>query len=112
MTRAAAAVLSGLVLTTPAHADDIADTWTYTCDRGAIVIATYVDAPDNPLVVLALEGRQVALPVEGAYTEDAARYAAAPDAPSYVWATASLDARLSWRDGGQETLLMTCKTRL
>jgi membrane-bound inhibitor of C-type lysozyme len=91
-----------------AQAQLVPDSWAYVCDRGALVLATYVEAGPAGLVVLALEGNQVALPTDGPYTDEGARFAGPADAPGYVWVTAGLAATLYWREAGQETRLLGC----
>jgi membrane-bound inhibitor of C-type lysozyme len=108
------AALAALLTLIPGivRADIVADTLTYTCDAGEIVFATYLESGESYMVVLALAGQQVALPIDGPFLEAASRFADAPGGSPYVWQMNDLSATLSLRSEADESLLMTCKTRI
>jgi membrane-bound inhibitor of C-type lysozyme len=80
---------------------------TYTCDRGVKVPATYVNGPDQSLVVLNVDGSQITLVSEPAAS--GVRYGWPSDGSNYVWWTKGDEATLSWKTPDGETPLLTCK---
>ncbi len=81
----------------------------YTCDRGVEVPATYVNGPDQSLVILHVEGSQITLVGEPAAS--GARYGWPSDGSNYVWWTKSDEATLYWKTPEGEAPLLTCKTQ-
>lgn len=79
----------------------------YACDRDVEVPATYVNGPDQSLVVIHVEGRQITLVNEPAAS--GARYGWPSDGANYVWWTKGDEAMLYWKTPEGETTLMTCK---
>ncbi len=94
-----------LLLPTAAAAQEFT-TQTYRCDRGVEVPTTYVNGPDQSLVVLNVEGRQITLVNEPAAS--GARYAWPSDGSNYVWWTKGNAATLFWTSPEGETPLLTC----
>lgn len=88
-----------------AAAQDFA-TYSYVCDRGVVVPATYVNGPDLSLVVIQVEGRQITLANEPAGS--GARYGWPSDGSGYVWWTKGDAATLYWKTPEAETPLLTC----
>lgn len=84
-------------------------TQTYSCDRGVEVPATYVNGPDQSLVVIHVEGRQITLVGETAAS--GARYGWPSDGANYVWWTKGDEATLFWKTPDAETPLLTCKAQ-
>lgn len=82
----------------------------YTCDRGVEVPATFVAGPEDALVVLHIEGRQILLYQEIAAS--GARYAWPSDGAGYVLWSKGDAATIYWREGGTETALLECTTKL
>lgn len=99
---------AGLVALVPAVAlaQDFS-TATYSCDRGVEVPATYVNGPDQSLVVINVEGRQITLLTEPAAS--GARYGWPSDGSGYVWWTKGEEATLYWKTPEGEAQLLTCK---
>ncbi len=92
-----------------AHAEMTADTTRYTCERGVEIPVTYVNADEESVAVLNVEGGQITLWVE--QSASGARYGWPSDGSSYVWWTKGDTATLAWKDGesGEEvTLLAEC----
>ncbi len=79
----------------------------YACDRGVEVPATFVTGPEDALVVLQIEGRQILLYQEVAAS--GARYAWPSDGASYVLWSKGDEAVISWREGGAEVPLLSCR---
>ena len=94
------------VLAGPALSETQFATLRYTCDRDVSVPATYVNADDASFAVIHVEGEQITLVGEPAAS--GARYGWPSDGASYVWWTKGPEASLYWREGGTETLLLTC----
>jgi membrane-bound inhibitor of C-type lysozyme len=82
-------------------------TQTYSCDRGVEVPATYVNGPDQSVVVIHIEGRQITLVSDPAAS--GARYGWPSDGSNYVWWTKGEEATLYWKTPEAETPLLTCK---
>ena len=106
MTRAALALI---LLPLPAQAELEMITARYSCDRGVEVPVTYVNADDQSVVTLNIDGRQISL-----YQEKAAsglRYGWPSDGSNYVWVTKDDAATLYWKDETRtETPILTdCK---
>jgi membrane-bound inhibitor of C-type lysozyme len=101
--------LAGLLLLLPqvAQAQDFSTT-RYQCDRGVEIPATYVNGPDQSLVVIHVEGRQITLVSEPAAS--GARYGWPSDGSNYVWWTKGDEATLYWKTPEGEAPLLTCKT--
>lgn len=78
----------------------------YNCDRGVAVPATYVTTPEGALVVIHVDGRQIALLAEPAAS--GARYAWPSGGSGYVWWTRGDEATLLWKTPEGETRLLTC----
>jgi membrane-bound inhibitor of C-type lysozyme len=79
---------------------------TYTCDRGVEVPATYVNGPDQSLVVINVDGRQITLLNEEAAS--GARFGWPSDGSNYVWWTKGSDATLYWKSPEGEAQLLSC----
>jgi membrane-bound inhibitor of C-type lysozyme len=79
----------------------------YTCDRGVDIPASYINADGSSVVVLHVEGRQIALYQQ--VSASGVRYGWPSDGANYVWLTKGDDASLLWSEAGQETPLLTCK---
>lgn len=99
--------LSGLLLALPAAvlAQEF-QTATYLCDRGVEVPATYVNGPDQSVVVINVDARQITLVVEP--SASGARYGWPSDGSGYVWWTKGDEATLYWKTPEGETPLLTC----
>jgi membrane-bound inhibitor of C-type lysozyme len=97
--------LLALVVPCGANAQDFT-TATYSCDRGVVVPATYVNGPDQSLVVIHVDGRQITLLNEAAAS--GARYGWPSDGSNYVWWTKGDAATLYWKTPEAETPLLTC----
>lgn len=80
---------------------------TYVCDRDVRVPATYVNGPDQSLVVINVDGNQITLLGEPAAS--GARYGWPSDGSNYVWWTKGDEATLYWKTPEGETLLLTCR---
>jgi membrane-bound inhibitor of C-type lysozyme len=100
-------VLALLALLPAAASAQEFTTQTYSCDRGVEIPATYVNGPDQSLVVIHVEGRQITLVSDPAAS--GARYSWPSDGSNYVWWTKSEDATLYWKTPDAETPLLTCK---
>lgn len=95
---------AALVLTAvagSAQAETQVLTLRYTCDRGVEVPATYVNADDQQIAVIHVEGTQITLFSETAAS--GARYGWPSDGSSYVWWTKGPEATLYWKDGEKGT---------
>ncbi|MDZ4088964.1 MAG: MliC family protein [Tabrizicola sp.] len=79
----------------------------YVCDRDVRVPATYVNGPDQSLVVINVDGNQITLLGEPAAS--GARYGWPSDGSNYVWWTKGDEATLYWKTPEGETLLLTCR---
>lgn len=85
MKSAMLAALLGLgALPALAQSDEIT-TVTYACERGAQVLASYLNIGDRALAVLTVEGRQLVL--ETVSSASGAKYMATGDQPVHVWWT-------------------------
>ncbi|WP_323041260.1 MliC family protein [Gemmobacter sp.] len=90
MTSLARAALLGLATLPPlalpalAQTDEIT-TVTYACERGAQVLASYLNIGDRSLAVLTIEGRQLVL--ETVTSASGAKYLTTGDQPVHVWWT-------------------------
>ncbi len=82
----------------------------FVCDRGVEVPATFVTGPEDAVVVIHVEARQILLHLEPAAS--GARYAWPSDGAGYVWWTKGDAASLYWREAGQERLLLTCTQKM
>ncbi|RGP37761.1 MliC family protein [Pseudotabrizicola alkalilacus] len=82
----------------------------YACDRGVEVPATFVTGPEDALVVIQIEGRQILLYQEVAAS--GARYAWPSDGAGYVLWSKGDAATIYWREGGQETELLSCTAQM
>jgi membrane-bound inhibitor of C-type lysozyme len=82
-------------------------TQTYSCDRGVEIPATYVNGPDQSIVVIHVEGRQITLVSDPAAS--GARYGWPSDGSNYVWWTKGEEATLYWKTPDAETPLLICK---
>lgn len=101
-------VFLGLVmLASPALAETSFQTTRYSCDRDVMVPATYINAEDQSFAVVHVEGNQITLLNEVAAS--GARYGWPSDGASYVWWTKGAEATLYWKEGGEETVVLTCK---
>lgn len=80
---------------------------TYVCDRGVEVPATYVNGPDQSLVVINVDGSQITLLGEPAAS--GARYGWPSDGSGHVWWSKGDEAMLYWKTPEAETLLLTCR---
>ena len=81
----------------------------YACERGVSVPVTYVNAGDQSVVVLTVDGSQTSLYAEVAAS--GARYGWPSDGSNYVWLTQGSDASLYWKDetGAETPILSACK---
>lgn len=95
----AAVLLAGLA--GAAQAETQVLTLRYICDRGVEVPATYVNAEDQQIAVIHVEGSQITLFSETAAS--GARYGWPSDGSSYVWWTKGPEATLYWKDGEKGT---------
>ena len=105
-----AAALVWAALAGVAQAETQVLTLRYTCDRGVEVPATYVNAEDQQIAVIHVEGTQITLFSETAAS--GARYGWPSDGSSYVWWTKGPEATLYWKDGEkgtEEPVLQNCK---
>jgi membrane-bound inhibitor of C-type lysozyme len=100
------AVLAVALLPGAALAQDFS-TATYTCDRGVEIPATYVNGPEQSLVVIHVEGRQITLLNEVAAS--GARYGWPSDGSGYVWWTKGEAATLYWKTPEGEAPLLACQ---
>ena len=101
--------LAALVLATPAVAEVNLSTTRYACDRGVEVPVTYVNAGEETVAVLNVEGRQITL--LSAQTGPDARYEWPSDGSGYVWTRKGAEATLLWKDaekGEEVTLYAFC----
>lgn len=91
----------------PASAELALRTTRYACERGVEVPVAYVSAADDSVIVLTVEGRQIALYKDPAAQD--ARYAWPSGGSGYVWMTKADTAVLAWKDGsaGTETVLLS-----
>lgn len=92
----------------PATAQDFTGA-SYVCDRDVRVPATYINGPDQSLVVINVDGNQITLIGETAAS--GARYGWPSDGSNYVWWTKGDEATLYWKTPEAETLLLTCKVQ-
>lgn len=100
------AVLVLILLPLPAFADLQMTTARYACERGVEVPVTYVNAGDQSVVTLTVEGRQISL--YNQVSADGAKYGWPSDGSNYVWSTKGRMASLLWKDEtGVETPILT-----
>jgi membrane-bound inhibitor of C-type lysozyme len=99
--------LALLVLLPAAASAQEFTTQTYSCDRGVEIPATYVNGPDQSIVVIHVEGRQITLVSDPAAS--GARYGWPSDGSNYVWWTKGEEATLYWKTPDAETPLLICK---
>lgn len=90
----------------PALAETQVQTLRYICDRGVEIPATYVNAEDLSLAVIHVEGSQITLYSD--ISASGARYGWPSDGAGYVWWSKGPEATLYWKEGGEETPLLTC----
>lgn len=86
-----------------ARAEDETVTQGYLCDRGARVLATYLNIGDRSLAVLAFEGRQLAFDI--AVSGSGTRYVSTDPAQPFVWWTKGDEAMLLHGAGDDEMLI-------
>ena len=94
----------------PAAAEMALQTQRYLCERGVEIPVAYVSDAETAIVILTVEGRQIALYRDAAAS--GARYAWPSDGSGYVWWSKDDTATLLWKDGaaGTETVLLAgCK---
>ena len=99
-----------VLLAAPAVAETSFQTTRYSCDRGVMLPATYINAEDQSFVVIHVEGNQITLLNEPAGS--GARYAWPSDGANYVWWTKGTDATLYWSEGDKENVVLTCKEQM
>lgn len=75
----------------------------YSCDRGAVVLATYLTIADQSLAVLAFEGRQLGFAQDT--SASGARYVSTDPAQPYVWWSKGDTAMLIHGSGDAEALV-------
>lgn len=78
----------------------------YSCDRGVEIPATYINGPDQSLVVIHVEGSQITLVGETAAS--GARYGWPSDGSTYVWWTKGDAATLYWKTPEGEAPILSC----
>lgn len=78
----------------------------YSCDRGVEIPATYINGPDQSLVVIHVEGSQITLVGEAAAS--GARYGWPSDGSNYVWWTKGEAATLYWKTPEGEAPILSC----
>ncbi len=78
----------------------------YSCDRGVEIPATYINGPDQSLVVIHVEGSQITLVGEAAAS--GARYGWPSDGSNYVWWTKGDAATLYWKTPEGEAPILSC----
>ncbi|NIZ60765.1 hypothetical protein DL239_07230 [Sedimentitalea sp. CY04] len=101
--------LMAIACANPLLADTRFQEFSYGCERGATVVATYVNSESLSAVVLLVEGQTVAL--TAGPTGSGVRYSAGPN-DGYVWHTKGDEAVLFWQDAGeQDTIYQSCLTR-
>ena len=98
-----------IILPLPAQAELQMITARYLCERSVEVPVTYVNADDQSVVTLTVEGRQISL-----YQEEAAsgaRYGWPSDGSNYVWWTKGREATLYWKNetGVETPILSACR---
>lgn len=104
------AILAGVIVISalPAMAQDGLQVTParYLCDRGVLVPATYINAGDDSVAVIHVEGQQITLMIE--QSASGARYGWPSDGSHYVWWTKGPEATLYWHDGatGQDAILL------
>lgn len=75
----------------------------YSCDRGAVVWATYLNVGDQSLAVVAFEGRQLGFAID--VSASGARYVSTDPAQPYVWWTKGDTALLIHGSGDAEAMI-------
>lgn len=75
----------------------------YGCDRGAQVLATYLNIGDRSLAVVTFEGRQLGF--DAASSASGARYVSVDPAQPFVWWTKGETAMLLHGAGDQEAMV-------
>ncbi len=78
----------------------------YSCDRGVEIPATYINGPDQSLVVIHVEGSPITLVGEAAAS--GARYGWPSDGSNYVWWTKGDAATLYWKTPEGEARILSC----
>lgn len=78
----------------------------YSCDRGVEIPATYINGPDQSLVVIHVEGSQITLVGEAAAS--GARYGWPSDGSNYIWWTKGDAATLYWKTPEGEAPILSC----
>ncbi len=102
-----AALAAGLAATAaPALAGTEVLTLRYTCDRDVSLPVTIVNAPDQSVAVMSVDGWQITLFGEPAAS--GARYGWPSGGAGYVLWTKGQEATVYWREGGAETPFLTC----
>lgn len=98
-----------VVVPVPAQAELQMITARYACERGVEVPASYVNADDQSVVTLTVEGRQISLYVEA--SASGARYGWPSDGSNYVWWTKGREATLYWKNetGVETPILSACR---
>jgi membrane-bound inhibitor of C-type lysozyme len=91
----------------PALAETEVLTWRYTCDRDVSVPATFINAEDQSIVVMTVDGWQITLFGEPAAS--GARYGWPSGGAGYVLWTKGDEATIYWREDGTETAFLTCR---
>lgn len=75
----------------------------YACDRGAQVVATYLNAGDQSFAVVGFEGRQLGFEI--GTSASGARYVSSDPAQPYVWWTKGDTAMLLHGTGDAEAMI-------
>ncbi|MEH7827452.1 MliC family protein [Gemmobacter denitrificans] len=91
-----------LLFATPVTAQEIS-TARYSCDRGAQVLASYLNPGDRSFAVLTFEGRQMVFEV--ALSASGARYVSRDPAAPFVWWTKGDSAMLLHGEGDAEAMI-------
>jgi membrane-bound inhibitor of C-type lysozyme len=109
MRAGAVALMIGAALPALAAPLDV-QTLRYLCDRGVEVPATFVTGPEDGLVVMQIEGGQITLFQEP--SASGAKYSWPSGGASYVLWSKGEEARIFWREDGQEEPLLTCSLQM
>lgn len=75
----------------------------YRCDRGAVVLATYVNAGEDAFAVVGFEGRQLGFVI--ATSASGARFVSTDPTQPYVWWTKGETAMLLHGSGDAEVMV-------
>ncbi|MBT9244325.1 MliC family protein [Gemmobacter fulvus] len=78
-------------------------TQTYHCDRGAQVLATYINIGADSFAVLGFEGRQIGFSI--AQSASGARYLSVDPALPFVWWTKGDTAMMLYGSGDDEAMI-------